>query len=105
MLSVELVAGLSCPIIVQISFLYLLMWTGPCEWMLIMLSVLFLSKQLRWVELFHFSSDVPTVLKLECLCNPSFTAATSVAASGVLSTLIVTQFIVGQYLHNCDCSL
>lgn len=38
-LSEESVAGLSCPIYVQISSLYLLMWTGPFEWILIMLSV------------------------------------------------------------------
>lgn len=31
--------GLSCPIYAQISFLYLLMWTSPFEWILIMLSV------------------------------------------------------------------
>lgn len=70
-----------------------------------MLSVLFFSEQLHWVELFHFSLDEPTLLKLECLCNPSLVAATSVAASGVLSSLTVIQSTVVQYLHQCNCLL
>lgn len=43
-LSEESVAGLSCPIYAQISFLYLLMWTSPFEWILIMLSEFSLEK-------------------------------------------------------------
>lgn len=70
-----------------------------------MLSVLFFSEQLHWVELFHFSLGEPTLLKLECLCNPSFVAATSVAASGVLSSLTVIQSTVVQYFHQCNCLL
>lgn len=68
-----------------------------------MLSVLFFGEQLHWVELFHFSLDEPTLLKLECLCNPSLAAATSAAASGVLSSLTVIQSTVVQYLHQCNC--
>lgn len=52
----------------------------------------FFRDQLHWVELFHFFSDEPPNLKLECqrLHNPGLTVATFVAASSVLSSLATT---------------
>lgn len=60
----ESVAGLSCPIYVQISFLYLLMWTASV-WLDTYYAVsVFFREQLHWVELLHFFSNEPRLLKL-----------------------------------------